>query len=98
MDDLSLILSVSEIGCHIEDLCINHIFYANDLYLMAPCAIALQELISLCYESRVKIDLNLMRQSLIVLHSLLNSIAIIALHSPFAYLIYRLYKVSYLNI
>ena len=58
MDDLSFILSESGIGCHINDLCINHVFYADDLCLMAPCAIALQELIGLCYEYSVVIDLN----------------------------------------
>ena len=58
MDDLSFILSESGIGCHIDDLCINHVFYADDLCLMAPCAIALQELIGLCYEYSVDIDLN----------------------------------------
>ena len=58
MDDLSFILSESEKGCHIDDLCINHVFYADDLCLMAPCAIALQELIGLCYEYSVDIDLN----------------------------------------
>ena len=46
MDDLSFILSESGIGCHIDDLCINQ------------CAIALQELIGLCYEYSVDIDLN----------------------------------------
>ena len=56
MDDLSFILSESGIGCHIDDLCINHVFYADDLCLMAPCAIALQELIGLCYEYSVDID------------------------------------------
>ena len=49
MDDLSLRLSESGIGCHIDDLCINHVFYADDLCLMAPCALALQE-VGLCYE------------------------------------------------
>ena len=58
MDDLSFILSESGIGCHIDDLCINHVFYADDLCLMAPCVIALQELIGLCYEYSVDIDLN----------------------------------------
>ena len=57
MDDLSFILSESGIGCHIDDLCINHVCYADDLCLMAPCAIALQELIGLCYEYSVDIDL-----------------------------------------
>ena len=35
-----------------------HVFYADDLCLMASCAIALQELIGLCYEYSVDIDLN----------------------------------------
>ena len=46
MDDLSVFLSQCGIGCHIDDLCINHVFYADDLCLMASCAIALQELIN----------------------------------------------------
>ena len=51
-------LSERGIGCHKDDLCFNHVFYANDLCLIAPCALALQELISLCYEYSVEIDLN----------------------------------------
>ena len=35
MDDLSVLLSRSGIGCHIDDLCINHVFYADDLCLMS---------------------------------------------------------------
>ena len=35
-----------------------HVFYADDLCLMAPCAIALQELINLCYEYSIGIDMN----------------------------------------
>ena len=49
MDDLSvLFLSHSGIRCHIHDLCINYVFYADDICLMALCAITLQELINLC--------------------------------------------------
>ena len=57
MDDFSVLLSHSGIGCHIDDLCINH---ADDLCLMAPCAIALQELINLWYEYSISngIDMN----------------------------------------
>ena len=58
MDDLSVLLSQSGIGCHIEGLCINHVFYADDLCLMAPCAIALQELINMCFKYSIEIDLN----------------------------------------
>ena len=58
MDDLSSLLNTSRIGCHIDDVCINHVFYADDLCLMAPCAIALQELINVCYQYSNEIDLN----------------------------------------
>ena len=36
MDDLSSLLNMSRIGCHIDDVCINHGFHADDLCLMAP--------------------------------------------------------------
>ena len=58
MDDLSSLLNTSRIGCHISDVCINHVFYADDLCLMAPCAIALQELINICCLYSIEIDLN----------------------------------------
>ena len=51
MDHLSLLLSESRIGCHIDDLCINLAFDDLDP-LMASYVIALQKLIS------VEIDLN----------------------------------------
>ena len=58
MVNLFLILSESGIGCQIDDLCINHAFYADDLCLMAPCVISLQELISFCHKYSVEIALN----------------------------------------
>ena len=58
MDDLSSLLNTSRIGCHISDVCINHVFYADDLCLMAHCAIALQELINICCLYSIEIDLN----------------------------------------
>ena len=33
MDDLSSLLNTSRIGCHIDGVCINHVFYADDLCL-----------------------------------------------------------------
>ena len=39
-------------------ICINHVFYADDLCVMAPCAIALQERINLCYEFSIGIVMN----------------------------------------
>ena len=32
-------------GCHISEVCINHVFYADDLCLMPLCAIAQQDYI-----------------------------------------------------
>ena len=58
MDDLSSLLNTSRIGCDISDVCINHVFYADDLCLMAPCAIALQEMINICCLYNIEIDLN----------------------------------------
>ena len=41
MDDLSSFLDTSRIVCHIDDVCINHVFfYEDDICLMVPCAIA----------------------------------------------------------
>ena len=47
MDDFSSLLNASRIGC-VSDVCINHVFSADDLCLLAPCAIALQELLNIC--------------------------------------------------
>ena len=43
-DDLSQVLFESEIYCHVDHLCVNHVVYAdvNDLCLMVPYAIVLQ--------------------------------------------------------
>ena len=61
MGDLSSLLKTSRIRCHIDDVYINmyyYVFCADHLYLMAPCAIALQELTNVCYQYSNAIDLN----------------------------------------
>ena len=58
MDDLSSLLNTSSIGCHIDDVSINHVCYADELCLMAPSALALQELINVCYQYSNDIYLN----------------------------------------
>ena len=58
IDDLSSLLNASRIGCHISNICISHVFYADDLCSMAPCAIALQELLNICYRYSVEVNLN----------------------------------------
>ena len=48
IDELSDRLSKSNIGCFIDGTCMNHFFYADDICLLAPSAISLQELINRC--------------------------------------------------
>ena len=55
MGDLSNMLICSGVGCYIDNVCVNHVFYADDLCLMAPCAIALQELLNICHSCRFKL-------------------------------------------
>ena len=59
MDDLSKLLINSGIGCFIDNVCFNHVFYADDLCLMAPCALALQELLNICHSYSISVDVNL---------------------------------------
>ena len=56
VDDLTLSLMKSKIGCMLDEVCFNHIFYADDLCLLAPCAIALQKLLDICHEYGVEHD------------------------------------------
>ena len=49
---------VENCSADISDVCINHVFYADDLCLMAPCATALQELLNICYRYSVEVNLN----------------------------------------
>ena len=48
VDDLSDKLIRSKIRCHIDNLCINHVMYADDICLMALSPASLQELIDIC--------------------------------------------------
>ena len=58
MDDLSNMLICIGVGCCIDNVCVNNVFYADDLCLMAPCAIALQELLNICHSYSNIVDLN----------------------------------------
>ena len=39
VDDLSQGLAMCKSGCYIDDQCINHVMYADDICLLAPSAI-----------------------------------------------------------
>ena len=45
MDDLSKMLNDSDMGCYVDNVCVNHVFYADDLCLNALFAIVLLQLI-----------------------------------------------------
>ena len=49
MNGLTDELSNSYTGCYINDKCINHIMYADDIFLMAPTATAMQNLLDVCH-------------------------------------------------
>ena len=42
MDDLLKMLNDNSIGCYVDNVCVNHAFYPDDLCLMASCAISFQ--------------------------------------------------------
>ena len=58
MDDLSNLLISSGVGCFLNNVCFNPVFYADNLCLMEPCDIALQELLKICHRYSILADLN----------------------------------------
>ena len=59
MDDLSKMLNDSGMGCYVDNVCVNYVFYADDLCLMALCAITLQlQLLNICHRYSIIVDLN----------------------------------------
>ena len=56
MDDFSEMLNDSGISCYTDNVCVNHVIYADDLCLMALCAIALQQLLNICHRYSIVVD------------------------------------------
>ena len=54
---LSGALSHCKAGCYINEQCMNHIMYADDICVIAPTAIALQKLVDVCFEYSIANDL-----------------------------------------
>jgi hypothetical protein len=57
VDDLSTLLRNSSRGCFIDDACLNHFFYADDLCLLAPSPSSLQKLMNICANFGVNSDI-----------------------------------------
>ena len=69
MGDLSSLLNTTRIAlaCHISDVCINYVFYADDLCFMAPSATCMHvcplcrssaKLLNICYLCSIEVNLN----------------------------------------
>ena len=57
MDNLSVELNKSNIGCSIDNVFYNHLFYADDSVLIAPSPVALQKLINICDDYATRNDI-----------------------------------------
>ena len=57
MNGLSGALSHCKAGCYINEQGMNHIMYADDIFVMAPTAIALQKLLDVCFKYSIANDL-----------------------------------------
>ena len=44
-------------GCYFNDMCINHVLYADDICLLAPTASVMQTLLDVCYEYGIDNDI-----------------------------------------
>ena len=44
-------------GCYIDDQCINHVMYADDICLLAPNAVGLQSMLKVCFDFGTKNDI-----------------------------------------
>ena len=50
VDDLKLKLQNSNIACHVTNECVYSLSYADDMVLLIPTVVALQNLVSICNE------------------------------------------------
>ena len=50
VDNLSVELTASRVGCNINEVFINHLIYADDTVILAPSPDALQKLIDICFK------------------------------------------------
>ena len=57
VDDLSHELTLCKFGYCIDDQCMNHVIYADDICLMAPSAIGLQKMLDACFDCSLGNDI-----------------------------------------
>ena len=59
-------LSDKLVVCSLDNLCMNHVMYSDDICLMAPSPAALQELINICYDFSVRNDLSFTNKNIVL--------------------------------
>ena len=57
IDDLSNELALCKSGCYINEQCVNHVIYADDICLLAPSAIGLQQMLDVCFNFSICNDI-----------------------------------------
>jgi len=57
IDDLCNMLNSVGKGCHIHNYCTNHVFYADDICVIAPSPSGLQGLLNICAKFGFKNDI-----------------------------------------
>ena len=57
MNQLTNQLIACKDGCYFNDMCINHVLYADDICLLALTASAMQTLLDVCYEYGIDNDI-----------------------------------------
>ena len=57
VDDLSQMLANKNVGCYLNKVCMNHLFYADDAVLLAPTSEGLQRLTDVCQSYAVENDM-----------------------------------------
>ena len=50
-------LTLCKSWCYIDDQCMNHVTYADDICLMAPSAIGLQKMLDVCFDFSLRNDI-----------------------------------------
>ena len=67
IDDLSQDLAMCKSGCYINEQCMNHVMYADDICLMASSAIGLQRMLDVCFDFSIRMILCLILRNQYVL-------------------------------
>ena len=68
MHDLIEQLKACGYGCHVIELCIACIFFADDIVLLSPCHCGLQELLNICvaYCTKFCLDFNVNKSKVMI--------------------------------